>query len=122
MQEKQDKKARANERFEARRKKANANKRVENGYRKYTTKYRYGVTQEYVDLLREQQRGKCALCESSGTLYIDHSHETGVVRGLLCPGCNTMIGVIERRGHLFEAAFKYVNERNVGTDDRPKKD
>lgn len=34
------------------------------------------------------QKGRCAACGLHTDLFIDHSHETGLVRGLLCRGCN----------------------------------
>jgi hypothetical protein len=119
--EKVAKKERAAHNYLERRKEANNRRRVDKGYRKYTTKYRYGVTQEYIDALREKQRGLCVICGVGGQLYIDHCHTTSKVRGLLCPGCNTMVGVIEKRGHLLQKAYDYIEARGTGTDDRPTK-
>ncbi|WP_407077539.1 endonuclease domain-containing protein [Streptomyces sp. SCSIO 30461] len=40
--------------------------------------------------LRLWQAGACAMCSASqGRLLVDHCHETGLVRGLLCTSCNT---------------------------------
>lgn len=44
----------------------------------------------------KEARGKCELCEITDGLVIDHDHETGIVRGVLCGGCNLRIGWIER--------------------------
>lgn len=67
----------------------------------------YGLTpEEYADLV-EVQGGVCALCgqaekarrgDTAIVLSVDHDHTTGKVRGLLCRGCNTMLGLIEKRG------------------------
>jgi hypothetical protein len=114
-----EKKQRAVTSAVTRRADANAKRTVDKGHRKYTTKYRYGVTQEYIERLRDKQGGKCAICGKEGPLYIDHCHTTNVVRGLLCPGCNTMLGVIETRGHLLPMAKEYIEARNTGKDDRP---
>lgn len=59
-------------------------------------KTRYGVTvEEYAEILRSQD-GVCAICHqpcSTGkSLAVDHDHETGRVRGLLCRRCNRGIG------------------------------
>ena len=64
--------------------------------------------QTYVAMLAEQG-GRCAICcqpETSAykgkviALAVDHDHETGQVRGLLCARCNVLLGAIERRGGL----------------------
>ncbi|HEX4851715.1 MAG TPA: endonuclease VII domain-containing protein, partial [Puia sp.] len=54
----------------------------------------YGVTPEKYNELFEFQRGRCAICgkhqsELKRKLFVDHNHETGKVRGLLCFKCNT---------------------------------
>lgn len=44
--------------------------------------------------LRRWQAGACAMCSAShGRLLIDHCHQTGWVRGLLCSSCNTAEGL-----------------------------
>ena len=57
------------------------------------------TTEEYVQFLMDLQRGCCGICgkdlitpESTREYHIDHDHETGKVRGLLCHGCNTNLG------------------------------
>jgi hypothetical protein len=53
----------------------------------------YGLTREQVDALVLASEGRCAICEEpTRDLVFDHDHVTGVVRGLLCNGCNTAIG------------------------------
>lgn len=43
--------------------------------------------------LREHQAERCAVCdEKRKRLFVDHDHETGWVRGLLCNGCNSSEG------------------------------
>lgn len=62
---------------------------------------RYGIdSEEYIRLL-ERQDYKCAVCSvrmdmaiDGRLLCVDHEHDTGRVRGLLCSKCNTGIGLL----------------------------
>ncbi|MBA7572888.1 hypothetical protein ES708_14675 [subsurface metagenome] len=62
--------------------------------------------------LWESQDGKCAICgESFIKLFntcVDHNHETGEVRGLLCRKCNVAIGFLNDDPELMEKAIKYL--------------
>jgi hypothetical protein len=56
----------------------------------------YGLTPDDFDRMMQNQNGKCAICngEPSGrwkTLFVDHDHKTGAVRGLLCHLCNSAL-------------------------------
>jgi hypothetical protein len=55
----------------------------------------YGLSvEDYVAIL-ESQGGVCAYCQAepgNKSLAVDHDHETGAVRGLLCGPCNTALG------------------------------
>ena len=61
---------------------------------RYSIKSRYGISVEDYERLFLQQDGRCAICliPFSGKAHIDHDHETGVVRGLLCRPCNVGLG------------------------------
>jgi hypothetical protein len=46
------------------------------------------------EALRRWQAGACAMCSARrGRLLVDHCHQTGLVRGLLCTSCNTAEGM-----------------------------
>lgn len=87
---------------------------------KYSWKSRikkmYGITeQQYLDLYVAQD-GKCAVCEEVIELrgkqtHIDHSHETLEVRGLLCHGCNTAIGLFKESEKTMLNAIKYLKDK-----------
>jgi hypothetical protein len=77
----------------------------------------YGLTVEGYDNLLMQQNGVCAICgKPSGVgkrkrLSVDHDHDSGKVRGLLCVGCNTKIGQYEaviRNPRLLKAVTRYL--------------
>lgn len=76
-------------------------------------KTRYGLTVEEV---AEMRAGGCQICGRRGSpgrwegvqnLHVDHDHETGEVRGVLCHGCNLAIGHLPTR-ELLEAAIRYL--------------
>lgn len=77
------------------------------GYRR-----KYGITLAEYDRLLEAQGGVCAICErgdSSGRrLSVDHNHETGQVRGLLCLNCNTVIGLAHEDTDLLHRIAEYL--------------
>lgn len=53
--------------------------------------------------------GKCAICEQPNSKpYIDHCHATGKVRGVLCPSCNTAIGLLKDDPDLIGRAINYL--------------
>jgi hypothetical protein len=78
---------------------------------------RYGITSEqYADMLAVQS-GVCAVCakppdpngiRSASRLHVDHDHQTGLVRGLLCLNCNRGIGYFADDPQRLEAAAQYL--------------
>ncbi len=67
----------------------------------------YDLTQAEVDQMVSDQDGRCLICNEKKRLVVDHSHDTGVVRGLLCHGCNTKLAAIENAGFM-ESAVAYL--------------
>ena len=64
----------------------------------YELKRRYGTTLAEYERMFELQAGVCAICKkppNGRRLDIDHSHETGAIRGLLCTTCNRAVGAFE---------------------------
>jgi len=81
-------------------------------------KTRYGITLAEFHAMIATQGGRCACCgemsvdqsDSTGkrALYVDHCHETGVVRGLLCPSCNTGLGQFKDDVDRLRSAIAYL--------------
>jgi uncharacterized protein YbaR (Trm112 family) len=70
----------------------------------------YGLTeQQYVAML-VAQNNCCAICKRVRHLWVDHDHETGQVRGLLCKHCNSAIGLLEDSIPRMEAALRYIKD------------
>ena len=89
-------------------------------HRNRTIKHRYGIDhQQYLDMVAEQD-GRCAICrtdegEANGKgqrywLHIDHDHESGKIRGLLCTTCNTGIAHLRHNPLLLHQALRYLGE------------
>ncbi|MEW6626562.1 MAG: endonuclease VII domain-containing protein [Pseudomonadota bacterium] len=75
----------------------------------------YGLTVEDYGRLLRTQGGVCAICASpepgmkrASRLYVDHCHDTGRVRGLLCRACNTMLGCVQDKPELLRAGASYL--------------
>jgi hypothetical protein len=75
--------------------------------RKSYLKRTYGISLEQYDAMLAAQNGVCAICDEARpderTLHVDHDHETGEIRGLLCFRCNQAIGSL-REIHFQKAA------------------
>jgi hypothetical protein len=72
----------------------------------------YKITLEDYNLLLEKQNEKCKICNrdcSTGkSLAVDHNHETGKVRGLLCKNCNIGLGMFFDNLDFLESAVLYL--------------
>lgn len=120
------KKARANSK-----KWAVANPRTPEKQRQYALKGMYGLTLQTYEAMVVSQGGRCALCDTgktgrdrpdskwkAGHWNIDHCHETGRVRGLLCHKCNVRIGAYE--GLLREIGIHKVVAYLTGSPHDPE--
>lgn len=70
---------------------------------------KHGVTREEYDALLAAQDGCCAICRRNDRpLDLDHSHEDGHVRGLLCGPCNRGIGFLGDDVMTLRSAIDYL--------------
>jgi hypothetical protein len=82
-------------------------------WREGQLKRHYGLTIEQYDDILSKQNGKCAICgtDSCSTgkqMAVDHNHETGEIRGILCAACNIGIGMMKDDVSLIRKALTYL--------------
>lgn len=89
----------------------------------YKLKKHFGISHREYEKLREQQNGVCAICQQPEQilmfgkkmrLAVDHCHDTGAVRGLLCANCNRGIGLLKDNPEWLRRAADYIEK------DRPE--
>ena len=76
----------------------------------------YGLTMDELTAMREKANGICQACGKSeneqghyGKLVIDHCHETGKVRGLICNKCNTILGLCKDNIDILQGLAQFMN-------------
>lgn len=75
---------------------------------------RYGVSEEFIAELRENQT-HCAICgKYCKVLYVDHNHDTGAVRELLCVSCNSALGLVKENIATLKSMIAYLKKHNSG--------
>lgn len=87
-------------------------------YLRHKLEVRYGLTKEQHEKLVVVSNGQCQICKGRelkqntigvyNNLSVDHDHQTGKVRGLLCNRCNTALGFFADDVNLLEAAVSYL--------------
>lgn len=98
---------------------ANNPERANDNRRRHQLRSLYGLTVEQYNALLREQAGVCAVCGKGEPnahgrtgkqfrLSVDHCHETGEVRGLLCQSCNRAIGLLGDDPTLMRKAISYL--------------
>lgn len=79
----------------------------------------YGLAMGEYEAMYQEQGGTCAICQratgATKRLAVDHDHDTGLVRGLLCGPCNKLVGYFRNSPEAFDRAAAYLrlaNEKN----------
>ena len=80
--------------------------------RKSHLKRKYGLTLEGFDELLASQGDGCAICGKPDPDNVDHDHETGRVRGILCWNCNIAIGQLEDDADRARAVAEYLDRHD----------
>lgn len=80
-----------------------------------STLRKYGLTRTQYDAMMSEQGGGCAVCGSTDTqrnrvegLLVDHDHESGRVRGLLCHPCNVVLGFVRDDPERLRSLLSYL--------------
>ena len=131
-----DNKEKWQERLKAKRKEINAQKRARYAsdeatreyYKSHARQYqknnperrrkielmnRYGFTMNAYEIMLERQNNSCAVCNVTfvKTPHVDHCHDNGHVRGLLCFNCNRAIGHFQNDVAIMGRAIEYLNKK-----------
>jgi hypothetical protein len=75
---------------------------------------KYGFGQSVFDAMFAAQQGKCAICQQPPTrgrgkrFHVDHDHQTGKIRGLLCSVCNVSLGGFGDDPNILRRAIGYL--------------
>ena len=99
-----------------------------NFHRVHNLKQRYGLSPDEYQSILANQNFTCAICEveishaleytAKRSVVVDHNHETGEVRGILCSKCNLVLGHARESTDILYRAIVYLSERGAYT---PKK-
>lgn len=91
--------------------------RRKEAYHKARVHRTYNLPPEAFDAMKQEQQNKCKICGSGppegAQLCIDHCHETGRVRGLLCARCNRAIGSFHDDANLLRKAAEYLGNQEI---------
>ena len=89
--------------------------------REYGLSKSYGITEEDYSNILESQNGCCAICNTDkptgkwNVFVVDHNHDTGEVRGLLCNKCNRGIGYLKDSPDILRNALDYILKHDKKT-------
>lgn len=91
----------------------------------YQRKLKYGLSQEQFETLIRNQDNRCAGCRiefnSENVSHVDHNHNTGQIRGLLCVRCNIFLGAIRDSTDTLDRLKVYLqNDRSSGPYEKSK--
>lgn len=82
--------------------------RLYGGSRHYHLTRRYGISAAMADEILKAQGGVCPICREREPAHVDHDHDTGEIRGILCVSCNAGLGSFRDNQDWLRAALDYL--------------
>jgi hypothetical protein len=82
--------------------------------REQALKHKFNITQDDYEKMLQSQDGLCRICHKESNnkvqkhFHVDHNHETGKIRGLLCNKCNMGLGMFNDNKDLIKKAMDYL--------------
>jgi hypothetical protein len=81
----------------------------------YNLMFKYGISLEDYNAMFLNQKGCCAICSIhqsalNKSLAVDHNHQTGKVRALLCDGCNRALGFTSENTEILQKMITYLQD------------
>jgi hypothetical protein len=77
----------------------------------------YGIEPGEYERMYEEQGGVCFICRRANgrtkRLAVDHDHDTGLVRGLLCGPCNKFVGYVRNSADAFRRGAAYLDRAEI---------
>lgn len=83
--------------------------RLHGNRRHYHLTARYGIGEDDVRALIEEQGGVCPICRRPDPTHVDHDHRTGRVRAILCGACNAGLGQFKDDPVRIRNAIAYLS-------------
>lgn len=73
---------------------------------------RYDLTEEQYMVMLGEQGNVCRICEepfpNTREQHLDHCHQTGVARGIVCAKCNVRISLFDKKPELLLRYYEYI--------------
>lgn len=100
----------------SKRNRINREKMGKDYFKNWKLEKQYGMSLEEYNFMLSEQNHLCYICDKSfdenTTAHVDHNHETGETRKILCVNCNTAIGLAKEDATIMKKMIKYIEEHN----------
>ena len=78
-------------------------------------RHKYGINRSEYNAILDSENGVCIICgktpeEEGNALAVDHCHNTGDVRGILCRNCNMTLGLVKEDINILKNMIKYLEK------------